>query len=325
MLKTPFPWPGNKSRQCPEIWSRLGQVDLFVDPFCATLSSLLGRPGGTYGVERVNDVCCNITNFWRAVVHDPNQVAHYCQWPVNEIDLNARHYWLCDRSWGENSIRSQLMADPEWFDAKQAGWWVWGQCLAMGTQWCADPSVSSRGHARPAGARPNWQKPRTIDTCPGVASPNADAYAWLQALQHRLQRVQVMNGDFERCLTVGTTWKEFKRVGVLLDPPYSQQLRSRMLYPTDLGIDDPLRQEPAIRAYQWALENGNNPRLRIALCGLSGEHEMPDGWSVYEWTNRCGYSSIGGEGRTSDEVIWFSPHCSSKKFTQPTIFEVLGA
>lgn len=315
MLKTPFPWAGNKKRQCPEIWARLGQVDLFVDSFCATLSSLLSRPGGAQGVERVNDLCCNITNFWRAVIASPNEVAYYCQWPVNEIDLNARHKWLCDRSWGEGSIKSKLMADPEWFDAKQAGWWAWGQCVAMGTRWCGDPSVSTRGHARPLGAKLIHQKPRTIDVPPGVASPNVDAYVWLQALQHRLARVQVLNGDFERTLTAGTTWKAFKKVGILLDPPYGQEMRATMLYPTDLGIDG-ADEGPAARARRWAIENGNNPKLRIALCGLSQEHSMPDGWTAYEWTNNAGYSSIGGAGRTLDEVIWFSPYCLDKQAEQ---------
>ena len=62
----------------------------------------------------------------------------------------------------------------------------------------------------------------------------------------------------------------------------------------------------------WAIENGPNPDLRIALCGYEGEHRMPDDWTVYEWKAAGGYGSQG-EGRGRDnaarERIWFSPHC----------------
>jgi hypothetical protein len=38
-----------------------------------------------------------------------------------------------------------------------------------------------------------------------------------------------------------------------------------------------------------------DPRLRIVLCGLSGEHEMP-GWKSEVW-------------RADGETMWWSPSC----------------
>jgi hypothetical protein len=42
----------------------------------------------------VNDIDGYVSNFWRAVQADPELVAHYADWPVNEVDLHARHRWL---------------------------------------------------------------------------------------------------------------------------------------------------------------------------------------------------------------------------------------
>jgi hypothetical protein len=49
-------------------------------------------------------------------------------------------------------------------------------------------------------------------------------------------------------------------------------------------------------------------RLRIALCGYEGEHDMPG------WTLEIGKATNGGYGKEGNgnakrERIWFSPHC----------------
>ena len=87
--------------------------------------------------------------------------------------------------------------------------------------------------------------------------------------------------------------------GVLLDPPYSHCLRDKRLY----REDDPGLSEAVAR---WAVEHGDDPRLRIALCGLEGEHLMPSTWTVVEWSRR---GRGGDEHARSRERIWFSPHC----------------
>ena len=64
---------------------------------------------------------------------------------------------------------------------------------------------------------------------------------------------------------------------------------------------------------EWALEWGDDPRMRIALCGYDGEHEMPDSWACVAWKAKGGYGSQSenGKGRENAgrERIWFSPHC----------------
>ncbi len=68
----------------------------------------------------------------------------------------------------------------------------------------------------------------------------------------------------------------------------------------------------AERVRRWAIANGGNPLLRIALAGYEGEHTMPDSWECVSWKARGGYGSQGnGTGRDNahKERIWFSPYC----------------
>lgn len=132
VLRAPFPWFGGKSRVAPLVWERFGDVRNYVEPFAGSLAVLLGRPSEPK-VETVNDLECYLANFWRALAADPEQVARYADWPVNEADLHARHRWLV--SHGAERVE-RLRTDPEYFDAKVAGWWVWGQCLWIGSGWC---------------------------------------------------------------------------------------------------------------------------------------------------------------------------------------------
>jgi hypothetical protein len=84
---------------------------------------------------------CFIANFWRALSRDPDKVAYYADWPVNEADLHARHKWLVSR-WKHTAKR--IMANPDFYDARVAGWWVWGQCLWIGSGWCQKPEWTGR-------------------------------------------------------------------------------------------------------------------------------------------------------------------------------------
>ncbi len=130
-LKAPFPYFGGKSRVASLVWDALGDVKNYVEPFAGSLAVLLARPHRPK-IETVNDMDGLLANFWRAVAHAPDDVAAYADWPVNEADLEARHLWLVRRN---DEIRNGL-GDPEWFDAKAAGWWVWGICSWIGGEWC---------------------------------------------------------------------------------------------------------------------------------------------------------------------------------------------
>jgi hypothetical protein len=81
---------------------------------------------------------------------------------------------------------------------------------------------------------------------------------------------------------------------------------------------------------EWCKANGDNPNIRIALCGYDTEHAELEtlGWSVYRWKANGGYASTSqdedAQGRLNRhrETIWFSPHCLDP--SGPSLFDVLA-
>jgi len=148
-LRAPFPWFGGKSRAAHLVWPRFGDVANYIEPFAGSLANLLARPVEfPPRVETVNDKDAYLANFWRAVQKDPDHVAFYADWPVNETDLHARHRWLVETA---RDRVEMLTTNPEFFDAKIAGWWVYGQCLWIGSGWCA--TDRRRRNEYPAGQK----------------------------------------------------------------------------------------------------------------------------------------------------------------------------
>ena len=110
------------------------------------------------------------------------------------------------------------------------------------------------------------------------------------------------------------TWRH-GLTGVLLDPPYADTAdRDASLYREDsLSVAHDVR--------EWAIENGDNPMMRIALCGYEGEHDMPASWECVAWKAKGGYGSQRADGANDNakrERIWFSPHCLGA--TQRSLF-----
>lgn len=132
VLRAPFPWYGGKFNAAPIVWRAFGNVPNYVEPFAGSLATLLARPHAPK-VETVNDKDGLIANFWRATKAAPDEVERWADWPVNEADLHARHQWLVDAAM---PLTDKLIADPEYYDAKIAGWWVWGICTWIGGGWC---------------------------------------------------------------------------------------------------------------------------------------------------------------------------------------------
>lgn len=130
-LKAPFPYYGGKSIIAAEVWRRLGDVPNYVEPFFGSGAVLLARPHEPQ-LETANDYDGMVSNFWRALQADPDAVAHYADWPVNENDLTARHIWLVNR---KESMQQRLEGDPAWYDVQAAGWWVWGISCWIGSGW----------------------------------------------------------------------------------------------------------------------------------------------------------------------------------------------
>ncbi|MEM4722080.1 MAG: DNA adenine methylase [Candidatus Methanomethylicaceae archaeon] len=131
-----FPYFGGKSKIAHIVWSLLGDVDHYVEPFFGSGAVLFLRPGWhRRGIETVNDNNVFIANFWRAIKDNPEGVARHANWPVNEADLTARHIWLV--KYGLPLLRSKIFGDPDYYDAEIAGWWVWGISQWIGGGWCS--------------------------------------------------------------------------------------------------------------------------------------------------------------------------------------------
>jgi hypothetical protein len=101
-------------------------------------------------------------------------------------------------------------------------------------------------------------------------------------------------------------------VGVFLDPPYLAEVRTGGLYSTDDA-------NVAHAVRDWAVANGDDPRLRIVLAGYEEEHaaHMPASWRVHAYSAKRAYGSSGGGGQNEEnrhkERLWFSPHCLSAR------------
>jgi hypothetical protein len=319
-LQAPFPWFGGKSRVAPQVWRAFGQVQNYVEPFAGSLAVLLGRPEPWLGSETVNDRDGFICNFWRALQAAPDAVAKWANWPVNENDLHARHLWLKDN---REPLTAKLEGDPAYYDAMIAGWWVWGICCWIGAGWCdADgggPWVRDEHrqlvHLGDAGRGIHRQRVHLGTRGQGIhrqrvhlgdAGQGMDGLVeWMRALADRLRRVRVCCGDWTRVCGPTPTVK-LGLTGVFLDPPYlTHDSREANLYGTDDGT-------VANAVREWAIQWGDDPRMRIVLCGYEGEHEMPPTWRVVAWKAHGGYGNQGeGRGRenASRERLWLSPHC----------------
>ena len=83
--------------------------------------------------ETVNDADGLLANFWRALMADPDGVTKYADLPVIEQDLEARHLWIVNH---RQEITDGLN-DPDFFNAKAAGWWVWGASSWIAGGWCS--------------------------------------------------------------------------------------------------------------------------------------------------------------------------------------------
>lgn len=334
-LKAPFPYFGGKSKVAGLVWSRFGDVRNYVEPFAGSLACLLARPQPFAGTETVNDADGLLANFWRALKADPEAVAEAADWPVNENDLHARHAWLVGY---RDTLQAALEGDPYFFDERAAGWWVWGICAWIGSGWCSGRGpwqvveVDGRRqrvhlgagqgvnrqlvHLGDAGQGVNRKRVHLGDAgrcgARGQSQARGECEVWsehlrdvMQALADRLRRVRVCCGDWARVCGPTPTVKQ-GLTAVFLDPPYAAEADRT----SDLYRKDCLSVAHAVR--KWALANGDDPRMRIALCGYEGEHKMPKRWECVEWKARGGYAS---QSRAHDnpnarrERIWFSPHC----------------
>lgn len=300
-LKAPFPYFGGKSRVAPAVWARLGRLQNYVEPFCGSCAVLLSNPQPA-AIETVNDRNGHLANFWRSLRNDPEGVAHWADYPVSELDLHARGDWLFYGAAADDFVE-KMRSDPDFYDVKRAGWWVWGQSCSIGSGW---------GRLAKSGAGVHRSLPHLGDAGSGVHRPSLCIADYFQALATRLRSVRVTCGDWTRVLGPAVTIHH-GLTGVFLDPPYSHAERDSSVY-----HEHDENCSAAVRT--WCLERGDDPLLRIALCGYADEGHEPletAGWTVHRWKQNGGYGSQGtGRGRSNAgrETIWFSPHCQQVGF-----------
>jgi hypothetical protein len=141
-------------------------------------------------------------------------------------------------------------------------------------------------------------------------------------LADRLASVQVVSGDWKRC--VGDSYLGLAQhrgyTGVFFDPPYGLGHRAKT-YGRYEGNGFVLAQ-----VREWALDKvrecrsrgwvdgDGHPRLRVALCGYSDDHDeamteaADDGWTTLSWTGRRGWAK-GENANRRTETVWLSPGC----------------
>ena len=305
-LKAPFPWFGGKSLAASLVHRALGDIGNYIEPFAGSLGALLAFPSMPR-VVTLNDLDGYVVNFWRSVQSSPDDVARWADWPVSELDLTARHAWLVTQ--GAERI-SQLQSDPDFFDAKVAGWWVWGICSWIGSGFCSGNGpwrlvdgalTKTKGDAGPGINRQlphlgwvqgiNRQLPHLGDAGRGITDV-------MRMLSERLRGARITCGQWTRVL--GPSVRRHSGIcGIFLDPPY---LTSHDVYRTEHA------QNISHDVRAWALEHAEEPRTRIVLAAYEGDFDMP-GWGMLRWTTKgaC-YSSAKGNNRR--EVLWLSPQCN---------------
>lgn len=326
-MKAPFPYFGGKSAVADVVWQALGNVGHYIEPFFGSGAVLLNRPhydGETRMIESVNDLDGFVANVWRALQNNPDEVAKWCDWPVNHADLSARKRRLIAN---EARLLENLIADDGWYDAKLAGYWIWAASCWIGsglTRIGKRPHVGNSG----MGVHSIGQIPHVghggkgvhnIGKIPhvghggmGVQEPYKESvYVWFRELSERLRNVRVVCGDWSR--VCGGDWQTNNGMcGMFFDPPYGHDAgRTNTLYHRE---DD-----CAAQVAKWCYERGSRKDYRIVLAGYDTEHAWleQEGWRVFEWSAVGGYS-VSDDDEESDspnrgnrhrERLWLSPHC----------------
>lgn len=300
-LTSPYPYFGGKRRVGEIVWSRLGEIDNYVEPFCGSLAMLLCNPNESIPkIETVNDIDHFIVNFWRALKDDFDSLIEIVDYPLSQVDLSARHKYIHENN--DEEFKFKLETDPEFYDLKIAGWWVWGMGASFSNNWSlkkgryAFPNLSGSGG--------------------GIFSSSKDINEWFLNLHNRVKKVRITCSDWRKVVTPtilqdNISLGQSAITGLFLDPPYGFSTREKV-YKNDTP-------EIYEEVCEWAVKNGNNKKLRIALCGYDGDFKFPSSWESYSWSTGGGISNIynksskvldrDGQSNSKKERIYFSPHC----------------
>ena len=324
ILKSPFPYFGGKRKVAAEIWKRFGKVDNYVEPFFGSGAVLLARPE-PFSTETVNDADGLLSNFWRALAADPDAVAHHADWIVSECDLHARHAWLVGQ---KDSLQSRLEGDPDYFDAKIAGWWVWGMACWIGCGFCSGngpwrvrevDGVRQLVHVGDKGQGVNRQLVHVGDEGRGVNRQLIHVGNEGQGVNRKREGV-----EHNRPVIAGPVGGKAPLPPDLDLREYFRQLASRLRRVrvccgdwsrvcgpsvttkhgvTGIFLDPPYADtakrdmglyrvdcdQVAHAVQEWAIAQAADPLARICLAGYEGEHQMPDDWLCWSWNAGEGF------------------------------------
>ena len=330
-LKAPFVYMGGKSQIADMVWEGLGDPKQYIEPFFGSGAVLLARPPSNHGqfYEIICDKDGNIANVWRSIQFAPDEVAKWCDWPINHADLTARRKKLIAE---EKALLENLCNDDMYCNPKLAGYWIWAASCWIGGGLMSPIAGNKRPHltcnqgiqsASPACDRPKGihsRMPRIasnegihskvphLTRNQGVSSKEQDIYDWMRALSARLRDVKVVCGDWTR--VCGGNWQDNNApVGLFFDPPYASQYRDKKIYHCeDLEV--------ALKVEEWVLERGRNPNYRICVAGYDDEYGrlIEAGWRVEQWSAQGGYSNLGKkdtpcQANRHRERLLFSPYC----------------
>lgn len=318
----PMPYFGGKAIVAPIVWRGLGDVGHYVEPFCGSAAVLLARPDYDQSrhVETVNDADGHIANVWRSLQSAPDEVAKWCDWPVNHADLMARKRRLNEAT---GVLLERLAADDTYYDPLLAGYYIWAASCWIGHGLVCPTQIP---HLADTGKGVHRLAESAIVEGGDVRDPYTPGiYEWFRQLSERLRRVRVVCGDWSR--VCGGNWqdKPGKPVGIFFDPPYSETAdRDERIYSTDS-----LTVAHAVR--EWCRRRADRRDHRIVLAGYYEEHEslLAEGWTVYRWSANGGYGRISENGQETramanrhKEALFMSPHCLPLE-RQPTMFDLV--
>lgn len=298
-LAAPFPYFGGKSGIAPTIWTALGDVDIFIEPFIGSAAVLLARPH-TPRREIANDRDGFVANFWRSVQKDPAAVAAACRGPAHELELLARHRWLCDYA-RKRKLIDRISADVDYCDPRIAGYWAWIMSVWIGSGVCEGTWFGP-------------DDPRNVGTC--IVNPKklhlapSGVFAMRRRgrlpelfgrLAERLAGVIINCGDWSRCF-IPSDLAGPRTLGVYLDPPYAFSVgRTEKIYRCE--------KSDTADVGEWCRQHGTKRHIRIVLSGFEGEYNLP-GWRILPWKKRRGYARAAtGLANCDRERLWISPHC----------------
>ena len=333
------------------MWNRIGDVPNYIEPFAGSLAVLLDRPhwdadaGGwaessVNRAECVNDLDGTVTNFWRAVKHDPERTASWSDNTVHELELHARHLWLHRRLKSTDGLNADALAysadkgvlpfaawlttSPDAYDCQVAGWWAWGLSSWIGDNWCRPWKQQSLPHLGNAGRGVNRKRPHLGNAGRGVNRqlphlgsargvnrqlPHLGSAGRGECARRRANLIAWFQRLADRLRGVDVCCGDWERI---CNPSVTRRGTPCGVfidppYSQDAGLDTVyLEHDPGVssRVRQWCIERGADTDLRIALCGYDTEHSTlaQHGWTVTAWKATGGYGNQGDNTRGKDNA-----------------------